>query len=80
MPGFNPGMPPISKPPIGLTDDEILAVIAYLQSLGGTTTVTMETKLVAGRRLPRRGDAPRGGRRRQPAPRGRPAMSARVTP
>ncbi len=45
MPGFNPGMPVISKPPIGLTDDEILAVIAYLQSLGGTTTVTMQTKL-----------------------------------
>jgi len=45
VPGFNPGMPEISKPPIGLTDDEILAVIAYLQSLGGTTTVTMQTKL-----------------------------------
>lgn len=45
VPGFNPGMPVISKPPIGLTDDEILAVIAYLQSLGGTPTVTMATKL-----------------------------------
>jgi len=45
VPGFSPGMPQISKPPIGLTDDEILAVIAYLQSLGGTTTVTMNTKL-----------------------------------
>lgn len=45
VPGFNKGMPQISKPPIGLTDDEILAVIAYLQSLGGTTTVTMQTKL-----------------------------------
>jgi len=45
VPGFNPGMPVISKPPIGLTDEEILAVIAYLQSLGGTTTVTMNTKL-----------------------------------
>lgn len=45
VPGFNPGMPVIHKPPIGLTDDEILAVIAYLQSLGGTTTVTMQTKL-----------------------------------
>ena len=44
VPGFNPGMPQINKPPIGLTDDEILAVIAYLQSLGGTTNVTMETK------------------------------------
>ena len=41
--GFNPGMPVINKPPIGLTDQEILAVIAYLQSLGGTPTVTMQT-------------------------------------
>lgn len=45
VPGFNPGMPAINKPPIGLTDDEILAVIAYLQSLGGTVNVTMQTKL-----------------------------------
>jgi len=45
VPGFNPGMPAINKPPIGLTDDEILAVIAYLQSLGGTVNVTMATKL-----------------------------------
>ncbi|MEM7351435.1 MAG: cytochrome c [Acidobacteriota bacterium] len=44
--GFNPGMPAIGKPPIGLTDQEILAVIAYLQTLGGTATVTMDTKLV----------------------------------
>ena len=43
--GFNPGMPQISKPPIGLTDDEIRAVVAYLQSLGGTPTVTSETQL-----------------------------------
>lgn len=42
--GFSPGMPTINKPPIGLTDDEILCVIAYLQTLGGTPTVTMETK------------------------------------
>jgi hypothetical protein len=42
--GFNPGMPTINKPPIGLSDDEILCVIAYLQSLGGTSTVTMQTK------------------------------------
>jgi len=43
VPGFNPGMPPINQPPIGLTDQEILTVIAYLQSLGGTPTVTMQT-------------------------------------
>ena len=41
--GFNPGMPVINKPPIGLTDQEILSVIAYLQSLGGTPTVTLQT-------------------------------------
>jgi mono/diheme cytochrome c family protein len=41
--GFNPGMPTINKPPIGLTDQEILCVIAALQSLGGTPTVTLQT-------------------------------------
>jgi hypothetical protein len=41
--GFSPGMPVINVPPIGLTDEEILAVIAYLQSLGGTPTVTLQT-------------------------------------
>ena len=45
VPGFNPGMPVINKPPIGLTDQEILTVIATLQSMGGTPTVTMDTKL-----------------------------------
>jgi len=45
VPGFNPGMPTINKPPIGLSDDEILCVIAYLQTLGGKTTVTLQTKL-----------------------------------
>jgi len=43
VPGFNPGMPAINKPPIGLTDQEILCVIAYLQSLGGTPSVTLQT-------------------------------------
>jgi len=43
--GFQPGMPTINKPPIGLTDQEILTVIAYLESLGGTPSVTMDTKL-----------------------------------
>ncbi len=41
--GFNPGMPTINKPPIGLTDQEILCVIAALQSLGGKPTVTLQT-------------------------------------
>ena len=44
VPGFPPAMPPINQPPIGLTDQEILCVIAYLQSLGGTPTVTLKTK------------------------------------
>ena len=43
VPGFNPGMPAINRAPIGLTDQEILCVIAYLQSLGGTPTVTLQT-------------------------------------
>lgn len=43
VPGFNPGMPPINRPPIGLTDQEILCVIAALQGLGGTPTVTLQT-------------------------------------
>jgi mono/diheme cytochrome c family protein len=43
VPGFNPGMPAINQPPIGLTDEEILCVMAYLQSLGGTPTVTLQT-------------------------------------
>jgi hypothetical protein len=41
--GFPPGMPTINQPPIGLTDQEILCVIAYLQTLGGTPTVTLRT-------------------------------------
>jgi hypothetical protein len=44
VPGFPPAMPPINQPPIGLTDQEILCVIAALQTLGGTPTVTMQTK------------------------------------
>lgn len=45
VPTFAPGMPPVHKPPIGLSDQEILTVIAYLQSMGGTPSVTMETKV-----------------------------------
>ena len=43
VPGFPPAMPPMNKPPIGLTDQEILCVIAYLQTLGGTASVTLAT-------------------------------------
>jgi mono/diheme cytochrome c family protein len=44
VPGFPPGMPTVNQPPIGLTDQEILCVIAYLQTLGGSPTVTLQTK------------------------------------
>jgi hypothetical protein len=44
VPGFNPGMPVIARPPIGLTNDEMLCVIAWLQSLGGEATVTLQTE------------------------------------
>src|SRR5687767_6621416 len=44
VPGFPPAMPPVNQPPIGLTDQEILCVIAALQTLGGTPTVTLQTK------------------------------------
>jgi hypothetical protein len=43
VPGFPPAMPPVNQPPIGLTDQEILCVIAALQGLGGTPTVTLKT-------------------------------------
>jgi len=42
VPGFTKGMPAINKAPIGLTDDEIISVLAYLQSLGGNPTVTLD--------------------------------------
>lgn len=43
--GYNPAMPRIGDPPIGLGDREIKAVIAYLQSLSGTPTIAMDTTL-----------------------------------
>ena len=43
--GFVAGMPNVARPPVALSDQEILTVIAYLQSLGGTPTVTMQTEL-----------------------------------
>jgi mono/diheme cytochrome c family protein len=45
VPGFNPGMPTINKPPVGLSDEELHAVIAWLQSLGGEPTITLQAKL-----------------------------------
>ncbi|MBA2354609.1 MAG: cytochrome c [Acidobacteria bacterium] len=43
VPGFPPAMPPVNQPPFSLTDQEILSVIASLQTLGGTPTVTLQT-------------------------------------
>ena len=43
VPGFPPAMPPMNQPPFGLTDQEILCVIAALQTYGGTPTVTLQT-------------------------------------
>ena len=43
VPGVPPAMPSVKLPPIGLTDQEILCVIAALQALGGTPTVTLKT-------------------------------------
>ncbi len=72
--GFNPGMPVINKPPIGLTDDEILAVIAYLQSMGGTPTVTLQTKhKYNGGSTGATGGAPAGGAAPAAAPTAAPA-------
>lgn len=45
VPGFSPGMPVINKAPIGLTDQEILAVIAWLESQGGEVTVDLQSKV-----------------------------------
>jgi hypothetical protein len=61
VPGFNPGMPAINRPPIGLTDQEILTVIAYLQSLGGTPTVTLQTSHNYYKAPPPPGGAPPAG-------------------
>jgi mono/diheme cytochrome c family protein len=58
--GFPPIMPVINKPPISLNNDEIAAVVAFLQSVqGGQVTVT--AKIVAafsGTEAPAPADAP----------------------
>ena len=63
VPGFPPAMPPVNQPPIGLTDQEILCVIAALQSQGGTPTVTLATKhhYNSGTAAPGAAPAPGGG-------------------
>ena len=44
--GFVKGMPSIDKPPISLTNDEMISILAFLQTLGGDPTVTLELTLV----------------------------------
>ncbi|MDP6980710.1 MAG: c-type cytochrome [Myxococcota bacterium] len=45
--GYQPTMPNISRAPIGLTDGEIIAVVAFLQNEGGEITVTPATRFEA---------------------------------
>ncbi len=40
--GFGPIMPAADKPPISFTQPELLAIVAYLESLGGEVTVRPE--------------------------------------
>ena len=45
VPGFAQGMQKMNAPPISFSDDEMKAVIAWLQSQGGTPTVTLDAEL-----------------------------------
>ncbi len=45
VPGFAQGMQKMNEPPISFSDDEMKAVIAWLQSQGGAPTVTLDTDL-----------------------------------
>jgi hypothetical protein len=75
--GFNPGMPVINKPPIGLSDQEILCVMAFLQTLGGTPTVTLQTT----HRYHGGGGAPAGAANPEPVPQpGKPPATLATTP
>lgn len=79
VPGFNPGMPTINQPPIGLTDEEILCVIARLQSLGGTPTVTLQTAHRYHGGTPAPGAAPAPGQGAAPAPATEPGKAQPLT-
>jgi hypothetical protein len=43
--GFEDIMSPVNKPPTSLTDGEIIAVAAYLQSQGGKVTIAYPASL-----------------------------------
>ena len=70
VPGVPPAMPPVNQPPIGLTDQEILCVIAALQTLGGTPTVTLKTthRYNSGSAAPAAGGTPAPTPAAAPAP------------
>ena len=51
--GYPPIMPKADKPPIGLNRSEIWAVVAFLESLGGTVTVKLDD-------IPKTAGAPAG--------------------
>jgi len=72
VPGFPPAMPPVNVPPIALNDLEILCVIAALQTLGGTPTVTLKTTHKYSGGTPAPGAAP--------APAGEPKKGALLRP
>lgn len=60
---FAAQMPQINRPPVGLSDNELLAVIAFVQSTGGSEYVTVdpsELKKPAEEVLLAAGDAGRG--------------------
>ncbi len=42
VPGYPPIMPKVDKPPIGLNRSELWALVAFLESLGGTVTVKLD--------------------------------------
>ncbi len=52
--GYPPIMPKVDKPPIGLNRSELWAVVAFLESLGGTVTVKLDD-------IPKTAGAPAGG-------------------
>ncbi len=58
VPGYPPIMPPATRPPVGLNRTELLAVIAYLQSLGGQVTVREADLPPAGAEAPAGGTGP----------------------
>jgi mono/diheme cytochrome c family protein len=42
VPGYPPIMPKVDRPPIGLNRSEVWALVAFLESLGGTVDVTLD--------------------------------------